>query len=123
MPTIRYYEEIGLLPEPERNIGGQRRYDSATQHRLNFVRHARDLGFSIDQIRSLLRLSERPDMPCSEAHNIAEAHLSDIQSKINALTLLAEELVRISNHSDTGVLGECRVLASLADHSRCLSAY
>ncbi len=123
VPTIRYYEEIGLLPEPERNTGGQRRYDNATKHRLNFVRHARDLGFSIEHIRSLLSLSERPDMPCAEAHRIAKAHLSDIQSKINALTLLADELVRISNHSEIGVLGECNVLASLADHAHCLTEH
>lgn len=123
VPTIRYYEDIGLLPQPERNIGGQRRYDDTTQHVLNFVRHARELGFSIEQIRSLLSLSKRPNMPCAEAHDIAKTHLNDIESKISALTLLAKELARISHKTDTGVLGECHVLASLADHSRCLSGH
>ena len=65
--TIRYYEQAGLLPEPERSEGNQRRYGKAHLERLNFIKHGRDLGFSVEAIRALLTLSDRPTMPCDEA--------------------------------------------------------
>ena len=70
--TIRYYEQIGLLPEPGRSAGGQRRYGDSELDRLSFVRHARQLGFSLDAIRELLDLSDHPDKSCAEADAIAK---------------------------------------------------
>jgi DNA-binding transcriptional MerR regulator len=64
IPTIRYYEQVGLLPEPERSESNQRRYDGGGVDRLGFIRHARDLGFSIQAIRELIYLSEQPDRSC-----------------------------------------------------------
>ena len=65
--TIRYYEQIGLLRAPDRSEGNQRRYVRTDVDRLAFIRHARDLGFSIEAIRELLHMADRPDMPCDEA--------------------------------------------------------
>ena len=71
VPTIRYYEEMGLLAEAERTGGNQRRYDKAGLERLSFIRHARDLGFSIEAILSLIELQEHPDRSCQAATEIA----------------------------------------------------
>lgn len=67
VPTIRYYEEMGLLAEAERTSGNQRRYDKTGLERLSFIRHARDLGFSIGAISSLIELQEHPDRSCEAA--------------------------------------------------------
>jgi DNA-binding transcriptional MerR regulator len=84
--TLRYYEQIGLMPKPPRTSGGQRRYDERQLRRLLFIRHARDLGFDIDDIRSLLDLAARPDQSCASVDAIAKAHLMSIDSKIARLT-------------------------------------
>ena len=64
IPTIRFYEQNDLVPPPRRTEGGQRRYDENAVRRLHFIRHARELGFSVEDIRQLLTLSERPALPC-----------------------------------------------------------
>ena len=72
VPTIRYYEQIGLLPEAERSAGNQRLYGRKAMERLAFIRHARDLGFTLEAIRDLLSLSDRPDQSCAAADAIAK---------------------------------------------------
>ena len=72
--TIRWYEEVGLLPAPARTAGGHRTYGQAHLQRLDFIRHARELGFEVDAIRQLLGLADEPDRPCHEADAIARAH-------------------------------------------------
>lgn len=120
VPTIRYYEEMGLLAEAERTEGNQRRYDKAGLERLSFIRHARDLGFSIESILSLIELQEHPDRSCEAATDIAVLQLSDVRAKIKRLRLLEKELMRISKGCDgQGVSEDCYVLASLADHELC----
>ncbi|MCK0151017.1 helix-turn-helix domain-containing protein [Marivita sp. S6314] len=120
VPTIRYYEQMGLLAEAERTSGNQRRYDKAGLERLSFIRHARDLGFSIDAISSLIELQEHPDRSCEAATNIARSQLEDVRAKIKRLKTLEQELSRISKGCDgDGVSGDCYVLASLADHALC----
>ena len=74
--TIRYYEQIGLMREPGRSVGGQRRYTGADLDRLAFIRHARELGFSLDAIRELLDLSDNPNRSCADADAIAQANLA-----------------------------------------------
>lgn len=74
VPTIRFYEKIGLLEEPPRTASDRRLYDGAATRRLAFIRHARQLGFEIDDIRALLALSDEPDQPCTEVNRIAERH-------------------------------------------------
>lgn len=120
VPTIRYYEESGLLDAPERTEGNQRRYDVAGLERLSFIKHARDLGFSIEAIAALIELQGHPDRSCAEATDIASSQLSDVRAKIKRLRALEKELVRISKGCDgDGVTEDCYVLASLADHGLC----
>jgi len=120
VPTIRYYEEMGLLTVPERTDGNQRRYDKDGLERLSFIRHARNLGFSIDSILSLIELQEHPDRSCQAANEIADSQLAGVRAKIRKLKALEKELVRISKGCDgDGVSEHCYVLASLADHKLC----
>ena len=120
VPTIRYYEESGLLDAPERTEGNQRRYDAAGLERLSFIKHARDLGFSIEAIAALIELQGHPDRSCAEATDIASSQLSDVRAKIKRLRALEKELVRISKGCEgDGVSEDCYVLASLADHDLC----
>ncbi|WP_107494974.1 helix-turn-helix domain-containing protein [Thalassobius sp. I31.1] len=120
VPTIRYYEEIGLLAEAGRTAGNQRRYDDTALERLSFIRHARDLGFPIDAIRALITLQNHPDRSCAEASEIADQQLSGVREKIAKLQSLEQELSRISEGcSGAGQAANCYVLASLADHSKC----
>src|SRR6266566_2858215 len=80
--TIRYYERIGLLPRPPRSASRYRLYDTGDIHRLTFVRRARELGFSLDEVRALLALSaDSGKQTCIEARELAAAHLADVQSK------------------------------------------
>ena len=121
VPTIRYYEDRGLLPEAERTAGGQRRYDADGLLRLRFIKHARDLGFSIEAITGLLELQAHPDASCQSARSIAVGQLSDIRLKIAQLSALERELTRIADGcKGTGTTRDCYVLASLNDHDLCV---
>ena len=120
VPTIRYYEEIGILAPAERTEGNQRRYDAAGLERLSFIKHARELGFSIDAIASLIELQGHPDNSCREATDIATTQLSEVRIKIRKLKLLEKELVRISSGCNgDSVSSDCYVLKALADHKLC----
>lgn len=120
IPTIRYYEEMGLLDAAERTAGNQRRYSKSGLERLSFIRHARDLGFSIEAISSLIELQGHPDRSCEAATEIAASQLADVRAKIKRLKALEKELVRMSKGCDGhGVSQDCYVLASLADHGLC----
>lgn len=119
IPTIRYYEQLGLMPEPDRSGSNQRRYGRADLDRLAFIRHSRDLGFSIDAIRDLLRLSAHPERPCTDADDIARDHLGQIRMKIARLRKLEEELARMLDQPQAHTIGQCRVIESLSDHSAC----
>jgi MerR family transcriptional regulator, mercuric resistance operon regulatory protein len=99
--TIRYYERVGLLPLPARSPGGYRLYGGAHLKRLMFVRRARALGFSIGEIRTLLRLADERRRPCSEVRVVAETHLSDVRARI-------ADLKRIERVLDATVAGCAR---------------
>jgi Cu(I)-responsive transcriptional regulator len=116
-PTIRYYEQIGLLPSPPRSEGNRRRYEAADLRRLAFIRHARELGFEVDAIRALLSLQDNPDQSCSAADEIARARLAEVERRIASLTALRAELVRMVSECGSGKVAECRVIETLADHS------
>lgn len=118
--TIRYYEQIGLLPEPTRTAGNQRRYGQTQRQRLAFIRHARALGFPLDDIRGLLGLADEPDRPCSEADEIAQHHLAEVNKRIERLSSLKTELERMVDQCAGGKVENCRVIEVLADHSLCL---
>ncbi len=117
--TIRFYEQIGLLPEPERTEGNQRRYLASHIERLRFIMHARDLGFSVESIRELLQLSQNPSAPCEKADSIAREQLKSVRAKIARLTDLAEELERVVDHCHGGQIADCRVIEVLAEHGAC----
>lgn len=107
--TIRYYEKIGLMKEPGRTAGGQRRYAGADLDRLSFIRHARQLGFSLGTIRELLDLGDHPERPCAAADAIAR------------LEALRTELERMIADCSGGMTAHCRVLEVLRDHAECLT--
>jgi len=123
VPTIRYYEEIGLLTEPGRNSGNQRRYTQADLEQLSFIKHARDLGLGIASIHNLIRLHALPDCTCTEAHAIATTHLADIRSKLKKLKSLEKELKRITSHDHDTTTKNCTIIQTLADHGLCLGEH
>lgn len=119
--TVRYYEEIGLLPEAERTSGNQRRYDARARDRLTFIRHARELGFSLDAVRELLELSDLPEHPCDRADEIASRQLEAVERRIERLEALRTELRRMIGGCDHGAVSDCRVIETLSDHALCVS--
>ena len=119
IPTIRYYEQIGLLPTPPRTEGRQRRYGAEEVKRLNFVRHARELAFDVDDIRQLLALSETPQQSCHEADSIAMRHLEQIEERIRQLDALRAELRRMVDECGHGRICECRIVEVIGDHNLC----
>ncbi|WP_203290746.1 MerR family transcriptional regulator [Maricaulis parjimensis] len=119
VPTIRYYESIGMLEAPPRSPGGQRRYGDAHLERLRFIRHGRDLGFGLDDLRALQDLSNRPDQSCEEADRIARRQLLDVERRIAGLEAVRHELLRMVERCSHGVVDECRVIQTLSDHALC----
>ncbi|MBY6056502.1 MerR family transcriptional regulator [Leisingera daeponensis] len=119
VPTIRYYEEIGLLPQPGRNAGNQRRYGQDGMDALGFIKHARDLGFSLEDIKALMGLDGQLGADCAAADRIARSQLANVRDRIRKLQQLASELERISHLCDGGNGGCCKVLTALGDHSQC----
>ncbi|HTV67260.1 MAG TPA: helix-turn-helix domain-containing protein [Rhizobiaceae bacterium] len=117
VPTIRYYENIGLMPETGRTEGQQRRYDRPAIARLAFIRHARELGFEVDAIRTLLSLQDDPEQPCARADEIAKARLREVKQRIASLNALKKELEKMVEECACGRVGECRVIETLADRS------
>jgi DNA-binding transcriptional MerR regulator len=94
-------------------------YDDAALRRLSFVRHARDLGFDLDSIRSLLDLADEPERPCGEANAIADRHLAVVTGKIARLKALQAELSRMTAECAGGRVSACKVIEVLHDHDRC----
>ncbi|MCB9960392.1 MAG: helix-turn-helix domain-containing protein [Rhodospirillaceae bacterium] len=120
VPTIRYYEQMGLIDAPVRSEGNQRRYTPAQAERLGFIKHARDLGLRIEAIRELVRLSAHPDQPCADADRIAAEHLAAVRARIVRLRRLEAELERIvAGCAEDHQVRDCHVLQALGDHSLC----
>ncbi|MDB5587310.1 MAG: helix-turn-helix protein [Devosia sp.] len=114
VPTIRYYEQIGLLPTAARTEGNRRLYDERTMQRLSFVRHARELGFDIEAIRALLTLQDDPLQSCAIADSIASEHLAEVEHRIASLTALKRELVAMLAQCRHGHVEQCRVIEALS---------
>jgi Cu(I)-responsive transcriptional regulator len=112
--TIRYYERIGLLPDPVRTAGNYRSYDDVQLGRLSFVRRARDLGFSLDQVRELLDLADQRDRSCEAVDTIARQHLVEVERKIADLTALRDELADVIRRCRRGTVADCRIIGTLA---------
>jgi DNA-binding transcriptional MerR regulator len=118
-PTIRYYEQIGLLAAPPRTQGNRRSYGDANLRRLAFIRHARQLGFEIEAIRTLLTLQDNPSQPCATADSIAKVRLAEVEQRIRSLTALKAELELMVDGCSHGHVATCRVIEVLADHGQC----
>lgn len=115
VPTIRFYEQIGLMPEARRTDGAWRVYDSAAFDRLRFIKHARDLGFAVDDVRALLALAAEPDRPCGRADEIARTQLAAVDRKIAQLRRLKGELQRMVDVCAGDAAADCRVIEALTD--------
>ena len=114
--TIRFYEEIGLLPLAARTASGRRTYGTDDLRRLTFIRHARALGFATGVIRSLLELGRNPERPCQEVSEITRDHLSDVEQRIRQLKSLKAELGRmLAECAQGGRVADCRILEALGD--------
>jgi MerR family transcriptional regulator, mercuric resistance operon regulatory protein len=111
--TIRYYERIGLLATPSRSASGYRRYALEHLKRLMFVRRARDLGFTLDEIRRLLRLADRRERTCTQARNLATAHLRDVQVKMKDLRAMERVLKQMIARCADGTLPDCPLIEAL----------
>lgn len=122
VPTIRFYEQIGLLPKPVRTEGRQRRFDRQSVGRVTFIRHARDLGFEIDEIRALLTLADTPDAPCKAVDAIAREQVERIDSKLKRLRAMRRELTAVITACHGSRVRDCRILEALWEPARGLGA-
>jgi DNA-binding transcriptional MerR regulator len=120
--TIRWYERVGLLPVPARTRGNYRAYGPAQLERLSFVRRARDLGFSLDQVRALLRLADDRERPCEAVDQVARAHLEEVERKIADLEALRRELQDLLGQRHHGTVAECRIVQALSPKDRTAAA-
>ncbi len=118
--TIRYYEEIGLMPKPARTSGNQRRYNPGHAERLAFIRHGRELGFSLDAIRELLDISDVPERSCDTVDRIARDQLEQVDRRIRSLKAMKGELERMILQCRGDKIADCRIIEVLSDHSLCL---
>ncbi len=117
VPTIRYYEQIGLMPAPSRTAGNQRRYGSEHVARLGFIQHCRELGFHQKAIRDLLALTKHPNQSCEAVTEIARTHLDEVNQRIARLASLKRELERMIEVCNGGQIADCRIVETLADHA------
>lgn len=112
--TIRFYEEIGLLDRPVRTASGRRTYRLRDVDRLNFVRNGRRLGFSIEEIRSLIALASEPGPDCGEAMAIASRHLTAVEQRLGQLAALRDELAAMSRNCTRQRIADCRIIQAIA---------
>ena len=113
LETIRYYEDIELMPEPARTEAGHRLYSIEDQRRLRFILRSRELGFSIDEIRSLLSMVDNGAYTCGEIHALTQAHLKSVSKKIADLKKLQRTLKAISNNCAAGDEPDCPIVETL----------
>ena len=115
--TIRYYEKAGLLPAPPRTAGGHRLYDRGHAQRLGFIRRSRELGFSLDEIRALLRLADGGEYNCGKVKVITLHHLESVKHKIRDLRKLQTTLTTISDACEGGIAPNCPIIEALFSRS------
>ncbi|MEJ6391215.1 MerR family transcriptional regulator [Gymnodinialimonas ulvae] len=115
LETIRYYEKIGIMPDPPRSAKGYRSYDDAHVKRLKFVMRSRDLGFSLEEVRGLLGLVDDQSRTCAEVQIIAEDHLADVRAKIADLKRIERVLSETVARCTGNAAPECAVIDALLD--------
>ena len=119
VPTIRYYEGIGLIAAPPRTEGNQRRYDISARDRLRFIAHARAMGFPMGSLKSMLQIAGHKDAPCADLDGLVRDRLSEVDDRIARLTALRAELSGMLESHHHGTVAECRVVEVLSDHDQC----
>lgn len=123
VPTIRYYEQAGLLETPPRTEGNQRRYGADARDRLRFISHARSMGFPMESLKAMLRLSRHREAPCADLDELVRARLAEVDERIVRLTALRAELNAMLASHQHGTVAECRVIEVLSDHTVCLAEH
>jgi MerR family mercuric resistance operon transcriptional regulator len=113
--TLRYYEQIGMLPSPPRSHGGHRLYGKELVKRLNFVLRSRDLGFTLEETRELLRVVDGGNYTCAQVDALAQEHLQDIRRKIVDLKKLEAVLKTMASQCSRGKIPECPIIDALFD--------
>lgn len=111
--TIRYYERIGLVPPPPRSAGGHRIYGEGDVKRLAFVRRCRELGFNLEEVKSLLALVESGRYTCEEVKAITLNHLADVRRKLRDLERMAAVLERTARACEGGQSADCPIVEAL----------
>lgn len=111
--TIRYYERVGLLPRPARTEGGYRDYTAEQVQRMRFITRGRELGFSLDEIQSLLALAGDASLSCSDVDRLARQHLDEIRARVRELNRMARELERTIAGCEGGRRAQCTILDAL----------
>lgn len=111
--TIRYYERVGVLPAASRSAGGYRVYDDDAMKRLAFVRRSRDLGFTLDEVRALLKLAANRSRSCARVRDLAAAHLGSVQAKLVDLKRMERVLKSMVASCADGTLPDCPLIEAL----------
>ena len=111
--TIRYYEKIGLMPDPMRSSGGHRIYEQPHLKRLSFIRRTRELGFTLEEVRGLLGLVDGGDYTCAEVRNRTTSHLDDVAQKIRDLQKMQRTLKLMASKCDGGLVPDCPIVDML----------
>lgn len=115
--TIRYYEREGILPAADRTDSNYRDYSDGHLATLTFVRRARELGFSMAQVRELLALSDHDDKPCEDVDQLVKQQLFEVERKIADLAALRDELAELARSCQSDRIGQCRIVESLGRRS------
>ena len=119
VPTIRYYEQIGLIDPPARTEGNQRRYGRPAVERLQFIAHARVMGFPMPSLKAMLRIAGHRDAPCADIDELVSDRLAEVDERIARLTRLRQELAGMLESCRHGTVADCRVVEVLSDHDEC----
>lgn len=126
VPTIRYYEEIGLLPQAQRSANGRRYYRDVDLKRLTFIKRCRDFGFPIERVRELVKLFEDGDRSCIEVRDLAQLHLDTVRAKLEEMRQLEASLVSFVESCDEvccqGSTRDCNIIEDLSAVERGMSA-
>ena len=111
--TIRYYERIKIMPQPDRTAGGNRQYNYDQLKRLSFIKTSRELGFNMNEIRALLEMVDEQDFTCGEVHELTIGHLASVREKIKGLRKLEKALVSMASECSQGDVPDCPILETL----------
>lgn len=111
--TIRFYERIGIMPDPPRSPGGQRIYNDEHEKRLTFIRRGNELGFSLKEVREMLGMVDGGDYSCDDIQAIAVAHIEEVKHKIADLRKIKKVLENMAKQCETGIVPECPIVEAM----------